>query len=200
MAFRRALRNGGTSTARSALASSTRATRSTRASQAAMLHGRSPAPSSGPRLAVAATPQAARAPAASRGMASAMPAEDRDSAESASTKTTRFFQPVEKLANGVAVIRCVCVCVCVCVQQGRAPSFCRLGCRGVDGRAEMRREFDVFPQNVELALCCFVREGGQVVAVCAFLGASAPLTPHDHTQRLRSPLLPPPKPLFPFTL
>eukprot|EP00752_Nemacystus_decipiens_P013276 g11763.t1 len=70
-----------------------------------MLHSRSSASASDPRLAVAATPQAARAPAASRGMASAMPAEDRDSAESISTKSTRFFQPVEKLANGVAVIR-----------------------------------------------------------------------------------------------
>lgn len=75
-----------------------------------MLHSRSSASASGPRLAVAATPQATRAPAASRGMASAMPAaEDRDSAETASSKTKRFFQPVEKLANGVAVIRYVCV-------------------------------------------------------------------------------------------
>ena len=106
MAFRRALRDGGTSTARSALASSARASGNARASAAALLHARPFVSSSGAHLAVRTTPQVARAPAASRGLASAMPAEDPGSSvESGSAKTTRFFQPVEKLDNGVAIIR-----------------------------------------------------------------------------------------------
>lgn len=157
MAFRRAIRNGGTSTARSALASSSRATRSTRASQAAMLHNRSSAPASGPRLAVAATPQAARAPAASRGMASAMPAEDRDSAESASAKNTRFFQPVEKLANGVAVIRCVCLLRRSSTGGRGANVLLGVFSGGRTCRSAARiRCFSA--KNVELALCRFFGE------------------------------------------
>lgn len=110
MAFRRAIRDGGTSTARSALASSTRASRNARASVAAMLHSRSAGHSSGGNLAVGVIPPVARAPASSRGLASALPAEDPDSpVESSSNKSTRFFQPVEKLDNGVAIIRCVYV-------------------------------------------------------------------------------------------
>lgn len=107
MAFRRAIRDGGTSTARSALASSTRASHSARASVASILHSRSVSHLSGGNLAVGVIPPLARVPAASRGLASAMPAEDPDSpVESSSSKTSRFFQPVEKLDNGVAIIRC----------------------------------------------------------------------------------------------
>lgn len=106
MAFRRAVvPNVGTSTrllGRTSISSGRSS--NTRLMQAARLHGRA-VPTASARLATAS--EAGGAPG-SRGFASAVPVDEgiSDSAGQVNSNT-RFFRPVEKLDNGVAIIRCV---------------------------------------------------------------------------------------------
>lgn len=106
MAFRRAVvPNVGTSTrllGRTSISSGRSS--NTRLMQAARLHGRA-VPTASARLATAS--EAGGAPG-SRGFASAVPV-DEGSSDSAGqvNSNTRFFRAVEKLDNGVAIIRCV---------------------------------------------------------------------------------------------
>lgn len=74
--------------------------------QAARLHGRA-IPTASARL--ASISEAGSAPGL-RGLASAVPVDEGSSYSAGQVNSnTKFFRPVEKLDNGVAIIRCVVV-------------------------------------------------------------------------------------------